>query len=222
MSSRKASPDPVLNQRSREAFLDEVERCDRLGIGEIIFHPGAHMGAGEAAGLQRIADSLDWICDHSPASSTRLLLETTAGQGTTLGYRFEQLAWVIANVRRPERLGACFDTCHALAAGYDFRTPTLYDAVFDGLDRTIGLDRLRCFHLNDAKRELGSRIDRHEHIGKGHVGSKAFGLLMRDARFTEIPKILETPKKDDMDRKNLALLRRLARAKASQRRAQTS
>jgi deoxyribonuclease-4 len=209
-----ASPDPVLSGRSREAFLDEVTRCDRLGIGEIIFHPGAHMGAGEEQGLRRIADSLDWVCDRSQDSATRLVLETTAGQGTTLGYRLEQLAWIIGNVRRPQRLGVCIDTCHILAAGYDFRTPKGYEEVFEEFERILGFDRLCCFHLNDSKRELGSRVDRHEHIGKGHVGTKAFGFLMRDPRFVDVPKIIETPKKDDMDRKNLSLLRRLAHMKA--------
>jgi deoxyribonuclease-4 len=206
-----ASPDPALSRRSREAFLEEVGRCDRLGIGHLIFHPGAHMGAGEVEGLKRIAESLDWVCERTQGSVTRLVLETTAGQGTTLGYRFEQLAWIIDHVRQPARMSVCIDTCHILAAGYDFRTPDGYAEVFESFDRIVGFDQLCCFHVNDSKRDLGSRIDRHEHIGKGYVGTKAFGLLMRDPRFAEIPKILETPKKDDMDRKNLALLRRLAR-----------
>ena len=212
-----ASPDPVLSRRSREAFLEEVDRCDRLGIGHLIFHPGAHMGAGEKEGLRRIADNLDWVCEQSRHSSTKLVLETTAGQGTTLGYRFEQFAWIIENVRQPARLGVCVDTCHVLAAGYDFRTPKGYADVFESFDRILGFDRLCCFHVNDSKRDLGSRVDRHEHIGKGYVGSKAFGFLMRDSRFAEIPKILETPKKDDMDRKNLAFLRRLAHTKPRKR-----
>jgi len=206
-----ASPDPALSRRSREAFLEEVGRCDRLGIGRLVFHPGAHMGAGEAEGLRRIVDSLDWVCERSQGSSTQLVLETTAGQGTTLGYRFEQLARIVENVGQPTRLRICVDTCHILAAGYDFRTAEGYAEVFESFDRILGFDRLCCFHINDSKRDLGSRIDRHEHIGKGYVGTKAFGFLMRDPRFAEIPKILETPKKDDMDRKNLALLRRLAR-----------
>lgn len=208
-----ASPDPALNRRSREAFLEEVGRCDRLGIGQLIFHPGAHMGAGEEEGLKRIADSLDWVCQRSPESAVKLVIETTAGQGTTLGYRFEQLARVIEKVRQPARLGVCVDTCHILAAGYEFRTADGYAETFESFDRILGFDRLCCFHANDSKRDLGSRIDRHEHIGKGCVGSKAFGFLMRDSRFSAIPKILETPKEGDMDRKNLALLRRLARSR---------
>ena len=205
-----ASPDPALRQRSRGAFLEEVRRCDRLGIPYLVFHPGAHMGAGEKAGLARVARSLDWVCGRASDSSTLPLLETTAGQGTTLGHRFEQLAWILERVREPERLGVCVDTCHILAAGYDFRTPEGYAEVFGAFDRIVGLDRLRCFHVNDSKKDLGSRVDRHEHIGKGFVGTAAFGMLMTDPRFRGLPKILETPKKDDMDRKNLALLRRLA------------
>jgi deoxyribonuclease IV len=205
-----ASPDRALLTRSREAFLEEVLRCDLLGISYLIFHPGAHMGAGEEEGLARIAQSLDWVCERTPGSRTRLLLETTAGQGTTLGHRFEHLARIIEKASEPDRLAVCLDTCHVLAAGYDMRTGEGYETVMDAFDRVIGLDRLLCFHVNDSKKDVGSHVDRHEHIGKGFVGTGAFGLLMRDQRFIDVPKVLETPKENDMDRKNLALLRRLA------------
>ncbi len=206
-----ASPDPGLLARSRGAFLVEVLRCDLLEIPCLIFHPGAHMGSGEEAGLARIAQSLDWVCERAGASRTLLLLETTAGQGSTLGHRFEHLAAIIERSKAKARLAVCLDTCHVLAAGYDMRTEEGYRGVLEEFDRLMGLDRLRCFHVNDSKKDLGSRVDRHEHIGKGFVGRPAFGFLMRDPRFADIPKILETPKEDEMDRTNLALLRRLAR-----------
>jgi len=212
-----ASPDRAILGRSRGSFLEEVGRCERLGIGYLIFHPGAHMGRGEDEGLNRIAESLDWVCERAQGSSVMLLLETTAGQGTSLGHCFEHMARIIERVRMPERLGVCVDTCHILAAGYDFRTPAGYEAVFSAFERVLGLDRIRCFHINDSKKGLGSRVDRHEHIGKGFVGARAFGLLMRDPRFAGVPKILETPKENDMDRKNLAILRRLARGRVHPR-----
>jgi deoxyribonuclease-4 len=206
-----ASPDPELLSKSREAFREEVRRCDLLDVPCLIFHPGAHVGSGEEDGLARIAQSLDWVCERSEGSRATLLLETTAGQGTTLGHRFEHLAAIIDRTKARARLGVCLDTCHVFAAGYDMRTEDGYRAVMGEFDRLIGLDRLLCFHVNDSKKDLGCRVDRHEHIGKGFVGTPAFGLLMRDARFAGTPKILETPKEDEMDRKNLALLRRLAR-----------
>lgn len=208
------SPDPALSRRSREAFLEEIGRCDLLEVPYLVFHPGAHMGEGEEAGLRRIAESLDWACERSEGSPTLLLLETTAGQGTNLGYRFEQLARIRERLRFPGRTAVCVDTCHILAAGYDFRTPEGYVEVFERFDRILGIDSIRCFHVNDSKKDVGSRVDRHEQIGKGTIGTKPFGMLMRDPRFLEIPKILETPKIGDMDRKNLALLRRLARPPA--------
>jgi deoxyribonuclease-4 len=173
-------------------------------------HPGAHLGAGEEVGLQRLAAAFREIFAAAPAGVT-VLLENTAGQGTCLGSRFEHLAAVTEQV--PEgRFGVCLDTCHAYAAGYDLATAAGYAAVISEFDRVIGLERLRAFHVNDCKKGLGCRVDRHEHIGQGSIGEAGFAALMQDSRFAGIPKILETPKGDDgeLDRMNLALLRRLA------------
>ena len=205
-----ASPDPALWEKSCRAFIGEAERCARLDIPYLVFHPGAHMGAGEEAGLARIVRALDRAARALAETPVTLLLENTAGQGTVLGSRFEHLARVIGSVEHPDRLGVCVDTCHLLAAGYDFRSPAGYREVFEEFDRLLGIGRIRAFHLNDSKQDLGSRVDRHEHIGKGHVGSAAFRMILQDPRFRDAPKVLETPKKDEMDRRNLALLRRLA------------
>jgi deoxyribonuclease-4 len=205
------SPDRALRRRSLETFVEEIDRCDALGIGALVFHPGAHMGAGEAAGLRRIAESLDDACERTSASSVRLLLETTAGQGTSLGHRFEHLAEILARVRRPERFGICLDTCHVHAAGYDIETDEGYRDTFASFDAAVGLRRLEAFHLNDSKRERGARVDRHEHIGRGRLGTRPFARLLRDPRFRRLPMVIELPKEGDMDRWNLALLRRLAR-----------
>lgn len=205
-----ASPDPALLDKSREAFLEEARRCTTLGIPYLVFHPGSHMGRGEPEGLAAIARSLDWVEERLGEDPVTLLLENTAGQGTNLGHRFEHLSAILAAVRRPERYGVCVDTCHLLAAGYDFRDEAGYAATWTEFEREVGIERVHAFHLNDSKRELGSRVDRHENIGKGHVGSRAFRLLLGDVRFRGLPMVLETPKQNDMDRKNLALLRRLA------------
>lgn len=205
-----ASPDEALFQKSREAFLGEALRCVALDIPRLVFHPGAHMGAGEETGLDRVARALDWVDEHLGGAPVTLLVENTAGQGSSLGHRFEHLAGLLDRVRRPELLGFCVDTCHLLAAGYDFRDAEGYRAVFAEFDRRIGLERIRAFHLNDSKKDCGCRVDRHEHIGRGFVGNPAFARILHDPRFRLVPKVLETPKADDMDRKNLALLRRLA------------
>jgi len=209
-----ASPDPALYDRSRQSFLEEALRCETLGIPYLVFHPGSHMGEGESRGLGRIARALDWTDRRLGQAKVTLLLENTAGQGTNLGFRFEHLAWLRERVKNPDRLGVCLDTCHLLAAGYDFRADAGYAKVFTEFDERIGAGVVKAFHINDSKRELGSRVDRHENIGKGYVGSRAFRLLMQDPRFQQVPKVLETPKADDMDRRNLALLRRLASRKA--------
>ncbi|HEY7745437.1 MAG TPA: deoxyribonuclease IV [Desulfuromonadales bacterium] len=205
-----AAPDEAMWRKSIAAFVDEMERCAVLGIPELVMHPGAHLGAGEEVGLQRLAAAFREIFAAAPAGVT-VLLENTAGQGTCLGSRFEHLAAVIEQV--PEgRFGVCLDTCHAYAAGYDLATAAGYAAVISEFDRVIGLERLRAFHVNDCKKGLGCRVDRHEHIGQGSIGEAGFAALMQDSRFAGIPKILETPKGDDgeLDRMNLALLRRLA------------
>lgn len=205
-----ASPDGVLYRRSRAAFLEEARRCVQLAIPYLVFHPGAHMGKGEERGLDRIIRALDWVDGRLGSEPVTLLLENTAGQGTNLGYRIEHLAYLRNHARRPLRLGVCIDTCHLLAAGYDFRNDAGYVRVFTELEEVLGPGVVRAFHLNDSKKDLGSRVDRHQHIGKGYVGSRAFRLLLQDPRFRGLPMVLETPKMGEMDRRNLALLRRLA------------
>jgi deoxyribonuclease-4 len=169
------------------------------------------MGAGEEAGIARIVAGLDQVHEMTPGHKTLTLLETTAGQGTHLGYRFEQLRAILDAVEEPARIGFCVDTCHVFAAGYDIRTPETYVATMSELDRTLGLDRVKCFHFNDSKKDLGSRVDRHDHIGVGLLGLATFGYFLNDPRLAQIPMILETPKSEDMheDVENLAQLRSL-------------
>jgi len=208
-----ASPDDTLWGRSIEAFRFEVDRCAALGIPYLVFHPGSHVGSGEQAGLARVARALSRAAAAS--SEVMPLLEVTAGQGTNLGHRFEHIAWVIEHAAVGDRLGVCFDTCHALAAGYEFRDAHSFRETFAAFESTIGLNRLKAFHLNDSKFGLGSRRDRHEHIGKGEVGLDAFRLILDDRRFRDLPMVLETPKGEDLaeDRENLTLLRSLIPAR---------
>lgn len=205
-----AAPAEDAWEKAIAAFLDEMARCAALGIPEMVMHPGAHTGSGEEAGLRRIGEAFRRIFSEGPVS-VRVLLENTAGQGTYLGGRFEHLAQIMDAVPQG-RFGLCFDTCHAFAAGYDLSGAEGYGQVMAEVERLLGLDSIRLFHLNDAKKGLGSRVDRHEHIGQGQIGEEGFRLLMQDGRFAAVPKILETPKGDDGsgDRQNLALLRRLA------------
>jgi deoxyribonuclease-4 len=205
-----ATPDDTLWQRSIAALRDEVDRCEQLGIPFLVLHPGSHGGSGEEAGLERIVSGLD-MATVSSSGATTILLETTAGQGATLGHRFEHLAFILDQARSSERLGVCFDTCHSLAAGYEFRDRRSYRKTFSEFDRTIGLSRLLGFHLNDSKHPLGSGKDRHEHIGRGEVGLEAFRLILNDRRFRSLPMVLETPKGADMaeDIENLAVLREM-------------
>jgi deoxyribonuclease-4 len=205
------SPDAPLRQRSVAAFIDELERCEVLGVTNLIAHPGAHVGAGEAEGIKTIARSLDEIHTACPGYKTKVTLEITAGQGSNLGYRFEQIGAMMDATKQNDRLRVCFDTEHAFAAGYDLRTKDGYERTFGEFDEAIGLDRLAAFHLNDSKKEFHSRVDRHEHIGKGFIGVEAFRLLMNDKRFWGLPMCLETPKGPDLkeDRENLTLLRSL-------------
>jgi deoxyribonuclease IV len=207
------SPDTALRTRSIAAFIDEFERCEVLGVTNLIAHPGAHVGAGELDGMKTIAKSLDEIHRACPGYKTKITLEITAGQGSNLGYRFEQIASIIDATKESDRLRVCFDTEHAFAAGYDIRTKEGYERTFDEFDEAIGIELLAAFHLNDSKKEFNSRVDRHEHIGKGFIGVEAFRLLMNDRRFWGLPMCLETPKGPDLkeDRENLTLLRSLIR-----------
>lgn len=209
-----AAPDEDLWRKSVETLIVELERCEALGIPYLVLHPGSHMGTGEEEGLRRVARALGEIHAATPGFRARILLETTAGQGHNLGYRFEQLAWLIENTPEGDRLGVCLDTCHVFAAGYDLRTPEAYEETLATFDRIIGLDRLCVVHFNDCKGPLGGRLDRHEHIGKGQLGLEAFRLFVNDPRFADLPGLLETPKSEDLheDRENLAVLRSLVRA----------
>lgn len=200
-------------EKSVASLVDELKRCALLSIPYVVLHPGSHGGAGAEAGLANVAHNLDLVlkAGGEDCASVMILLETTAGQGTGLGARFEELAWILTNSKNPDRLGICVDTCHVFVAGYDIRTPEAYSATIAELDRCIGIDRVRFLHLNDSKKELGSRVDRHEHIGKGEIGLEGFRCLLNDSRFSAHPMTLETPKGKDLaeDRRNLSILRGL-------------
>jgi len=204
-----AAPDEALYEKSIQAFLDELQRCELLGIPYLVVHPGAHMKAGEAQGLTRIAAAIDRIHRETSTRQAAIVLEVTAGQGTALAYKFEHFAALLEQVDAPDRLGFCLDTCHLLAAGYDFRTRKGYDQMMDAWEDLVGIERIRVIHLNDSKKELGSHVDRHEHIGQGYIGTKGFEFLLNDRRLAELPMVLETPKDDNADVRNLATLRQL-------------
>lgn len=205
-----ATPEDAAWEKSKAAFLDEMERCAALGIPQLVMHPGAHVGSGKAMGIERVISAFEDIFIRAP-KGVKILLENTAGQGTCLGNSFEDLAAIMAPF--PARsFGVCFDTCHAFAAGYDISSMQGYETVMEEFDKVVGIKAIELFHVNDCKKSLGSRVDRHEHIGKGAIGVEGFRTLMQDKRFRKIPKILETPKGEDneFDRKNLELLRTLA------------
>ena len=206
-----ASGDPELRGKSIDALISEMERCRILEIPYIIAHPGAHTGIGEDEGIKNIIISLDIVCAETDGWGVDIALETTAGQGTNIGYGFEHLSRIISGVKHNHRIKTCIDTCHIFAAGYDIRTPEGYEKVIDTFNRLVGLDRLVCIHLNDSKKGLGSRVDRHEHIGKGFIGKESFRLIMNDRRFNNISRIIETPKGPEMkeDKINLKFLRKL-------------
>jgi deoxyribonuclease IV len=212
-----ASPDQFLYRRSLEAFIVELERAERLGLRYLVTHPGAHIGAGEEAGIERVAAALDEVHRRCSGFRVQILLETTAGQGSCLGHRFEHLAVILDRLAQPQRVGVCLDTCHVFAAGYPLAPEADYRATFRAFDRVIGLERLKAFHLNDSLRPLGSRVDRHAHIGRGCLGLEPFRLLVNDRRFRDRPMILETPKeeggKQNMDAVNLRALRKLLRTR---------
>ena len=192
-----ASPDDALRRKSIEMFIEELSRCATLGIPYLVTHPGAHVGSGEAAGLKRVAESLDAVHAALPdAKGVVTCLEITAGQGSSLGYKLEHLAEIISLVNAPERLGVCLDTAHLFAAGYDFRGRR-YTKFRKELDSTVGVSRVRVLHLNDSKKALGSRVDRHDHIGRGLIGLDGFRPFVRDKAFKRVPKIMETPKRKD-------------------------
>ena len=205
------SPDAALRARSIAAFIDELERCETLGVTNLVAHPGAHVGAGELDGIKTIARSLDEVHKACPGYGVKVTLEITAGQGSNLGYRFEQIGNMIDATKESDRLRVCFDTEHAFAAGYDIRTREGYERTFGEFDEAIGIELLAAFHLNDSKKEFNSRVDRHEHIGKGFIGIEAFRMLVNDPRFWGLAMCLETPKGPDLkeDRENLELLRSL-------------
>jgi len=208
-----ASPDPKLWRKSVDAFAAELRRAEILGIPYVVTHPGAYTSGSEASGVRNIVRALNKVHAQSHDVRARCLLETTAGQGTSLGWRFEQLAQVIDSVKEPDRLGVCFDTCHVFAAGYPLESPKEYETTMAGFDRLVGLERIKAFHLNDSRSGCGSRIDRHEHIGRGRLGLEPFRHLLADQRFRDVPMYLETPKGDqdgeDWDVVNLRSLRRL-------------
>lgn len=205
-----AAPGDV-RDKSLLAFRDELETCARLGIHKVVMHPGSHLADTPEAGLARVTEAFDRLFGEVPQFEGRVLLETTAGQGTNLGRTFEELQAIISASKNPDRFGVCFDTCHTFAAGYDIATEAGYRDTMEQFDRIIGIGRLQCFHFNDSRKGLGSRVDRHEHIGQGTLGIQPFGFILNDPRFAIIPKILETPKgdNDEMDAVNLALLRGL-------------
>jgi deoxyribonuclease IV len=202
---------PETLEKSVAAFADELGRCEALGVLGLVVHPGAHMGRGEEAGVSEIARSLNAIHGKTPGFKTLTLLETTAGQGTSVGYRFEHLRDIIGQVAEPARVGICLDTCHVFTAGYDIATTDGWNSMMEEFDRVIGLDRLAALHVNDSKKPAGSRVDRHDHIGKGVMGLTPFRMLMNDERLASVPKVLETDKSEDLheDIENMTLLRSL-------------
>lgn len=206
-----ASSDPVISRKSLNSMLDELSRAEQLELPFLVIHPGSHLGNGEKTGLKRIARHINLLLNETKSYKIRILLENTAGQGTNLGYLFEHLAEILNHIKYPDRMGICFDTCHAFTAGYDLRTPSSYMKSFDLFDTILGISNIYAFHLNDSKYGLGSKKDRHEHIGQGYLGLEAFRLLLNDERFTHVPMVLETPKgkETEYDKKNLKILKSL-------------
>ena len=206
-----ASPDEKIHRASLTSMQQELELAEQFGLKFVVLHPGAHRDSGEAVGMARIIDSLNTLFEKTAGSGVLILLETTAGQGSAIGYTFEQLDHLIRGVKDKKRIGICLDTCHIFAAGYDIRTKEGYEAMWKQLDATVGLENLKAIHLNDSKKGLGSRVDRHTHIGAGCLGLEPFRFLMNDKRLSPIPMVLETPKDHPVedDLKNLQLLRSL-------------
>jgi deoxyribonuclease-4 len=205
---------PDILKKSRAALIDELTRCEQLGIQLLNFHPGAHGGAGEEEGIKKIIESLNIAHNETKGFNVLSVVEATAGQGTAIGSRFEHLEKIINGVDEPKRMAVCIDTCHIFAAGYELRTEEGYAKTFREFDDVVGLDRLAAFHVNDSKKGFGAHVDRHEHIGHGMIGAQGFVFLMNDKRFVQIPKILETPKSDDLheDVENIIVLRALVKS----------
>lgn len=217
-----AAADPELRARSIGALRDELDRAETLGLDGLVMHPGSYTSGTEAGGLRLIAEGLAEIFDRRPDARTRVLLEHTAGQGTNLGHRFEHLAEIIDRLGGTRRIGVCLDTCHLIAAGYDICSEAGYETTFRQFGKTVGFGRLKAFHVNDSKKPCGSRVDRHEHIGKGCLGLEPFRRILNDPRFAKLPMLLETPKLDTpqsrrlsdvdpLDKRNLDVLRTLLR-----------
>jgi deoxyribonuclease-4 len=211
-----ASADDAIFNKSVNAFVDEMQRAEALGLDYLVTHPGSHTGSGEEAGLARVIAGYEEVHARCPGFNVRVLIETTAGQGTALGYRFEQLATILQRAKCSDRMDVCFDTCHVFAAGYPLASESEYAATFQQFDDVVGLSRLKLFHVNDSAKPFGSRKDRHAGIGRGEIGRDPFRRLVTDPRFVQLPMILETPKEDDdgndMDVVNLGLLREFARS----------
>ena len=206
-----ASPNPDFLARSRACLVTEMERCHQLGIPHVVLHPGAHMGQGEDAGLRAIARSLDHVLERTEGLDVMPLLEVTAGQGSTLGYRFEHLAAIFDRLRVPDRVGVCLDTCHLYAAGYDLATPAGYERTMRAFGRRVGFGRLHAVHLNDSRREKGSRVDRHARAGEGLLGLDTFARLVNDPRLCGLPLVVETPGPLAEWKKEIARIRALVR-----------
>lgn len=207
-----AATDPVILEKSLDALTDELVRCSRLGVDGLVLHPGAHLGAGEEAGIEKVAASLAAVLGNLPEVSTRVLLENTAGQGTCLGWRLEQLAAMRERVAEPKRVGFCLDTCHAFAAGYAVHEEAGFAEFLAEVEERLGLDALGCLHLNDSVKPFGSRRDRHAHLGEGEIGLDCFEFLLTEPRLKTVPMVLETEPGDDMEghRRDLEVLRGLA------------
>jgi deoxyribonuclease-4 len=221
-----AAADRALRRKSIAALLEELDRAEALGLDGLVMHPGSYTTGTESGGLKMIADALAWLLASRPDGRTRILLEQTAGQGTNLGHRFEHLAEIIERLGGSRRVGVCLDTCHLLTAGYDICSEEGYRETFRQFGRIVGFSRLKAFHLNDSKKPCASRVDRHEHIGKGCIGVEPFRWLVNDPRFAKLPMLLETPKLDTpesrkrsdvdpLDRVNLDLLRSLVTSRSS-------
>ena len=208
------SPDQQTREKSKQALKVEVERAAALGLAFVVLHPGSHKETGEEACLKKIADTVRWVIDQTKGSVVRVLYEIAAGQGSCVGHRFEHLAALLTLTGRPDRTGICLDTCHLFAAGYDIRTKAAYGKTMAELDRIVGIKNIYAVHLNDSKKELGCRVDRHEHIGKGQIGLEGFRCLLNDPRFRALPMVLETPKDEETlaeDVMNLKVLRGLVK-----------